>query len=125
VFPQSQEQLVAQFSGDKSKYVDMLLFQSSAEVLFDEAQQLQWLTSDGIYSTINDPQLDALAKTATTSLDTSTRQQAYDQLNNLACQKVYNVYLYYPPAIYGLSKHIDWTPRADGLVLAQDIKQAS
>jgi peptide/nickel transport system substrate-binding protein len=122
-FPQSQDQLLAQFSGDKSKYVDLLLFQSSAEVLFDEAQQLQWLTSDGLYSSINDPQIDQLAKTAQTSLDTAARQQAYDQLNKLACDNLYNIYLYYPPSIYGLSNRIDWQPRSDGLVLAQEMTQ--
>jgi peptide/nickel transport system substrate-binding protein len=124
-FPQSQDALVAQFSGDKSKYVDLMLYQSSAEVLFDEAQQLQWLTSDGLYSTINDPQIDALAKTATSTLDETARQDAYDQLNQLACDNVYNAYIYYPPIIYGLSDKIDWEPRADGLILAQDITPKS
>jgi peptide/nickel transport system substrate-binding protein len=124
-FPQSQDALIAQFSGDKSKYVDLMLYQSSAEVLFDEAQQLQWLTSDGLYSTINDPQIDALAKTATSTLDETARQGAYDQLNQLACDNVYNAYVYYPPVIYGLSDKINWEPRADGLILAQDITPKS
>ena len=121
-FPSSQEQLIAQFQGDKSQYIDLMLFQSSAE-LFDEAQQLQWITTDGIYSATANPEADALANAATTELDPTARQEAYDQLNKFVCDNVLNIYLYYPPEIYGLSDRIDWEPRSDGLVILTDIRQ--
>ena len=123
-FPTSVDQLVAQFGGGpKSGFVDLMLYQSTE--FLDLAKQLQWLSSDGLYSAINDPQIDALVKTGATTFDTAARQAAYDQLNKLACDNVYNIYLYTAPNVYGMSDRITWQPRIDDLLLLTEVTAKS
>jgi len=125
VFPTSTDQLVQQFgAGPKSGFVDLLLYQSNTEFL-DIAKQLQWLDSNGLYSAINDPKIDELVKTGGTTFDRSVRQSAYDDMNKLACDNVYNIYLFTAPNVYGMSDRVQWKPRLDDLILLGDVQSKS
>lgn len=119
-FPDDEDSRRQQFI-EKDGYADIFFFQSSSE-FFDISQQTQWLTSDGVFSAVSDPQLDELAQEAATTVDPEERQALYDELNELTCDEVLNVYIYYPSDIYGLGDDIEWTPRRDAVIVLTDVR---
>lgn len=75
-------------------------------------------SSNERYSTIADPEFDALREKAASALDKTERDQLNSQLQQMQIDKAYSAVLYQPSGIYGCSKKlIGWQPRADEMKL--------
>ncbi|MEM6430257.1 MAG: hypothetical protein AAF708_13530, partial [Deinococcota bacterium] len=69
--------------------------------------------TDGLLSFYTNPELDLLLDEGSTSVDVSTRQQAYTEATALLQDEAPFIYLYKQQDAYGISERLTWTPRAD------------
>jgi peptide/nickel transport system substrate-binding protein len=66
--------------------------------------------SKGSVSAYNDPEMDALLKTASTELDDAKRQEAYDAVMKKGCDDAIAMFLYDRRDIYGMTERIVFEP---------------
>jgi peptide/nickel transport system substrate-binding protein len=120
-FPSDQEMATQLLQ--PAKFPSIFMYSANSE-FFDEAKELQWLTTDGQFSGASDPEIDTLADQAEQEMDPAVREDLFSQINKRACDDVSNSYVYVAKDIYGLSDAVSWTPRGDGLIVASEIKAA-
>jgi peptide/nickel transport system substrate-binding protein len=114
------DQVMAKQLLQPPSFPNIFMYSANTE-FFDETKQLQWLTTRGQFSGSADEAIDELAEQVQQELDPEAREQLFAQINERACENVSNVYLFFQQDLYGLSDDIDWTPRADGLIVAAEI----
>ncbi len=75
--------------------------------------QFPLLHSSSSWSRVNDPALDKVLEQGRSSLDDSTREAAYAQVQRTVQDSAYILPLYQAVALYGASDKLDWTPTAN------------
>lgn len=79
-----------------------------------------YLSSGGGAST-SDSTVDQLIDSARHASDSTQRQQAYQQVNKIACDHAYFINLFNLDNVYGLSSRLQWKPRYDAYIFVKDM----
>ncbi|MBT3353129.1 MAG: hypothetical protein HOC91_03470 [Nitrospinaceae bacterium] len=80
------------------------------------------ISSRSIYGGFRDKEVDKMIAEARQTLDNAQREKKYQEIGRvLRDVKVPIVSLYQEYRIYGVGKKIDWTPRADGKLIASEV----
>lgn len=91
--------------------------------VFDASYVLNFTTMTGsLLRTIEDPAIDKLLKEANETVDTAVRSADYAKATALIQDAAPAIFLYKQPVVYGLSKRLVWTPRADEFLAVYDAK---
>ncbi|HTY09101.1 MAG TPA: ABC transporter substrate-binding protein [Candidatus Edwardsbacteria bacterium] len=72
----------------------------------------------------SDPELDRLIEQADREFNTAQRQRMLQRAMRLAMNDLPMIPLFLREDCYGVSTALDWRPRADGMILAKDIRPA-
>jgi peptide/nickel transport system substrate-binding protein len=72
-----------------------------------------------------DPQIVQLADQARSNLDTTSRLQEYNQIMQIGCDQALFWFGLHVQDLYGASKRVHWTPRADSQIYVADMSVSS
>lgn len=78
------------------------------------------LYTGDILSYFSDPRLDSLLDTGRHTVDRDARLAAYQAAVQLISDEAPMIFLYKPSDAYGVSDRLNWTPRADELIILRD-----
>lgn len=102
---------------------DEAYFIAYGNSLFDAALAVSNLASDGALEThgYKNDELDELIAAAETNMDPVERDEQYYRIQEIIANERPYIYLYAESANYGVNDRIDFTPRSDEMLFAQDI----
>lgn len=99
-----------------------LQYSSHDNSLFDADRTLSVLfTTEGSQAAYGVPKVDELVNEARTETDVDTREEMYHEAVQIIHDDAACVFLLNLDDIYGLSEHVEWTPRIDGRILVKDM----
>ena len=91
--------------------------------VFDASYVFNFVTMTGsLLRTIEDPAIDKLLKDANESTDQAARKSLYAKAGALINDAAPAIFLYKQPVLYGMSRRLDWKPRADEFLYMYDAK---
>lgn len=82
------------------------------------------LETGGISSYYSNPELDALTQQARQEMDEAKRAAIYVEIQALLKEEAPFIFLFQIPDVYGISDRVDFTPRLDQYIIAQELKRA-
>lgn len=89
---------------------DMVFTESDNNLASPASKVGLFFASDGPVAAIQDPELDALLKTASTEADPTASKEAYNAVLKRACDEVALITVYERRELYGLSDRVEFTP---------------
>lgn len=97
----------------KSNKVDGMYFFGRSDTALDGVMMKDWFRTGSTWVTYSDKTIDAAIDQAIPVVDRAKRQQAFYQLQAQIQQQAPWLFLWSQSDIYGVSKKLQWEPRAD------------
>jgi len=114
LFPQTNN---AKVSRPDSVFVSHDNVLGDADVTFSTYMQ-----STGSGASTKNSQMDQLVLSGRNGLDSATRENAYHQVNAMACTDADFLFLMNLDNVYGTTKNLSWSPRYDAAILVKDMR---
>lgn len=100
---------------------DTVYVASSNELLDADRQLSSYYALEGVGTSNDDAELDALVVEARSETDVAAREDLYHQAAERACDGAYFLFLFSIEDIYGMSERLEWQPRVDAKLFVKEM----
>jgi peptide/nickel transport system substrate-binding protein len=91
--------------------------------VFDASYVFNFVAMTGsLIRTVEDPAIDKLLRDANETTDQAARKSLYARAGALINDAAPSIFLYKQPVLYGMSRRLEWKPRADEFLYMYDAK---
>jgi peptide/nickel transport system substrate-binding protein len=97
---------------------------SHSNQLFDADRTAAAYFVEGPASGVRDPRMQEIVLKARSESDVAKRLALYAEMTRIANEEAMIVFLLHTKSIYGLSRRLDWQPRADDMLIVKEMRFA-